>query len=75
MSDKKYRRQKKDGYEFYDEILLGSNLGYVPTIVNFLEAYDFSGKMIVLFATSGGSGFGNTVKELQEMRLSQKAAC
>ena len=25
----------------------------------------FSGKKIVLFATSGGSGFGNTVKELQ----------
>ena len=37
-----------------------------PTIVNtFLEAYDFSGKKIVLFATSGGSGFGNTGKELQ----------
>ena len=37
-----------------------------PTIVNtFLEAYDFRGKKIVLFATSGGSGFGNTVKELQ----------
>ena len=37
-----------------------------PTIINtFLEAYDFSDKKIVLFATSGGSGFGNTVKELQ----------
>ncbi len=37
-----------------------------PTIINtFLEAYDFSGKKIVLFATSGGSGFGNTVRELQ----------
>lgn len=37
-----------------------------PTIVNtFLEKYDFSGKKIILFATSGGSGFGNTVKELQ----------
>lgn len=37
-----------------------------PTIINtFLETYDFSGKKIVLFATSGGSGFGNTVKELQ----------
>ena len=31
----------------------------------FLEKYDFSGKKIVLFATSGGSGFGNTVKELK----------
>ena len=27
--------------------------------------YDFSGKKIVLFATSGGSGFGNTVSELK----------
>lgn len=30
-----------------------------------MEKYDFTGKKIVLFATSGGSGFGNTVKELQ----------
>lgn len=37
-----------------------------PTIINtFLEKYDFTGKKIVLFATSGGSGFGNTIKELQ----------
>lgn len=37
-----------------------------PTIVNsFLEAYDFSGKNIVLFATSGGSGFGKTSEELR----------
>ena len=38
-----------------------------PTIINsFLEAYDFSGKTIVLFATSGGSGFGQTVAGLQD---------
>ena len=52
----------------YDEILIGFPIWWyvAPTIVNtFLEAYDFSGKKIVLFATSGGSGFGNTVKELQ----------
>ena len=37
-----------------------------PTIINtFLESYDFSGKRIILFATSGGSGFGNTVSELK----------
>ena len=37
-----------------------------PTIINtFLEKYDLTGRKIVLFATSGGSGFGNTVKELQ----------
>lgn len=37
-----------------------------PTIINtFLEAYNFSGKTIVLFATSGGSGFGQTVAGLE----------
>ena len=37
-----------------------------PTIINsFLESYDFSGKTIVLFATSGGSGFGKTVEGLK----------
>jgi len=37
-----------------------------PHIINsFLESYDFSNKKIILFATSGGSGFGETVKNLQ----------
>ena len=52
----------------YDEIILGFPIWWyvAPTIVNtFLEKYNFSGKKIILFATSGGSGFGNTVKELQ----------
>ena len=31
----------------------------------FLESYDFSGKTIILFATSGGSGFGKTVDNLK----------
>ena len=36
-----------------------------PTIINtFLENYDFSGKKVVLFATSGGSGFGKAVQGL-----------
>ena len=38
-----------------------------PTIImTFLEAYDFSGKVIVPFATSGGSGLGKTCQTLQE---------
>ena len=38
-----------------------------PTIINtFLESYDFSGKKIILFATSGGSGFGETLKHLSK---------
>lgn len=37
-----------------------------PTIVNtFLESYDFTGKTIILFATSGGSGFGKTAADLK----------
>ena len=37
-----------------------------PTIINrFLETYDFSGKKIILFATSGGSGFGKTAEKLR----------
>lgn len=32
-----------------------------PTIINtFLESYDFSGKTVIPFATSGGSGMGKT---------------
>ncbi|MDO4175350.1 MAG: flavodoxin [Eubacteriales bacterium] len=39
-----------------------------PSIIDtFLESYDFSGKKIVLFATSGGSGFGKTAQRLQKI--------
>lgn len=39
-----------------------------PAIIRtFLEAYDFSGKVIVPFATSGGSGLGKTAETLQEL--------
>lgn len=52
----------------YDMVYLGFPIWWyvAPTLINtFLEAYDFSGKKIALFATSGGSGFGNTAAELQ----------
>ena len=52
----------------YDVIFLGFPIWWyvAPTIINtFLEAYDFSGKTLVLFATSGGSGFGKTVEGLK----------
>lgn len=71
MKDKKIRPEIKNNdidMSQYDEIILGFPIWWyvAPTIVNtFLEKYDFSGKKIILFATSGGSGFGNTVKELQ----------
>lgn len=52
----------------HDVILLGFPIWWyvAPTIINtFLERYDFSGKTIILFATSGGSGFGKTAAGLQ----------
>lgn len=52
----------------YDVIFLGFPIWWyvAPTIINtFLEAYDFSGKTIILFATSGGSGLGKTVEKLK----------
>ena len=71
MNDKTFRPAiaNKDAHiEDYDTIFVGFPIWWyvAPTIINtFLECYDFSGKKIVLFATSGGSGFGNTVEELK----------
>ena len=52
----------------YDTIFIGFPIWWyvAPHIVNsFLESYDFAGKTIVVFATSGGSGLGNTIAELK----------
>ena len=54
--------------EKYDVIFVGFPIWWyvAPTIINtFLESYDFAGKTIILFATSGGSGFGKTVDALK----------
>lgn len=71
MQDKTFRPAiaGKDAHiEDYDTIFVGFPIWWyvAPTIINtFLEKYDFSGKKIVLFATSGGSDFGKTVEELK----------
>lgn len=52
----------------YDVVFLGFPIWWyvAPTIINtFLESYDFTGKKVILFATSGGSKFGKTVEELR----------
>ncbi|MBQ4122299.1 NAD(P)H-dependent oxidoreductase [bacterium] len=52
----------------YDIVFLGFPIWWyvAPTIINtFLEKYDFSHKKIVLFATSGGSGFGKTIDNIR----------
>ena len=52
----------------YDVIFLGFPIWWytAPTIINtFLESYDFTGKTVVLFASSGGSGLGKSAAELR----------
>ena len=52
----------------YDRVFVGFPIWWyiAPTIINtFLESADFAGKTIILFATSGGSGFGKAVEYLQ----------
>ena len=54
----------------YDTILLGFPIWWyvAPNIIlTFLESYDFTGKKIVLFATSGGSQFGETAAEIKKV--------
>ncbi len=54
----------------YDVIFVGFPIWWytAPTIIKtFLEAYGFDGKVIVPFATSGGSGLGKTAATLQEV--------
>lgn len=71
MSDKSFLPPLADQaahVEDYDTVFLGFPIWWytAPTIVNtFLESYDFTGKTIILFATSGGSGFGKTAADLK----------
>ena len=55
--------------EQYDTVLIGFPIWWYvePRIVDtFLESYDFSGKTVIPFATSGGSGIGGAEKSLRE---------
>lgn len=71
MNDPSFRpaiADKSASIEAYDVIFVGFPIWWyvAPTLINtFLESYDFSGKTIVPFATSGGSGFGKTVEKLR----------
>ncbi|HJB29923.1 MAG TPA: NAD(P)H-dependent oxidoreductase [Candidatus Blautia faecavium] len=59
--------EKSTDLTAYDSIFLGFPIWWytAPTIIrSFLENNDFSGKTLILFATSGGSGMGKTDAEL-----------
>lgn len=70
MNDKSFRpevKNKVDNMNDYDTVLIGFPIWWyvAPTIINtFLEQYSFAGKKVIPFATSGGSGMGNTNAEL-----------
>ena len=71
MNDRTFRPPLADRDAHVEDcgtIFLGFPIWWytAPTIVStFLESYDFSGKTIVLFATSGGSGLGRTAADLR----------
>ena len=72
MNDPKSRPEIVTGdlsIQDYDTIFLGFPIwwGTAPKVVHtFLEKYDFSGKRIIIFATSGSSGLGNTANTLKQ---------
>ena len=70
MRDEKSRPEiavKRDNMAEYDVIFVGFPIWWYvsPTIINtFLESYDLTGKTVIPFATSGGSGMGKTNEKL-----------
>jgi len=64
-----------ENMEQYDIVFIGYPIwwGEAPRIVStFVESYDFSGKTIIPFATSGGSGMGKTNEGLEKSCLGAK---
>ena len=73
MNDRSSRpaiASKVENMEQYDAVFVGFPVWWYrePSIIDtFMEAYDFSGKKVIPFCTSGGSGLGDTAKNLQEL--------
>ena len=73
MKDKSSRPaigNKVDDMEQYQIVFVGFPIWWYrePSIIDtFIEAYDFAGKTIVTFATSGGSGLGESTSNIQEL--------
>lgn len=75
LSSRPAIKGKCDNINDYDVIFVGFPIWWyvAPTIINtFLESYDLSGKTIVPFATSGGSGMGDTNKVLKPSCVNSK---
>ena len=72
MQDKKSRptiTSKLADMKDYDTVYVGFPIWWYtcPTIINtFMEAYDFQGKTVIPFATSGGSGIKKACEDLKK---------
>jgi flavodoxin len=72
MADPKSRptiQNKIPDFDDYDTFFVGFPIWWyrAPTLINtFLESYDFAGKTLVVFATSGSSGLGKTEALLKD---------
>ena len=58
---------KIENFAEYEKVLIGFPIWYgcAPNVVNtFCSGYDWSGKKVAAFATSGGSGIGKTAQKL-----------
>lgn len=78
MNDRSCRpaiRDAVENMETYDVVFVGFPIWWYrePSIIDtFMEAYDFSGKTVVPFATSGGSAMGEAGKNMQALAAGAK---
>ena len=77
MADRNCRPEIKNKTDIskYDYIFVGFPIWWYrePSIIDtFIESYDFSGKTIIPFATSGGSGLGEAPNNMQRLAPSAR---
>ena len=78
MNDRSCRpaiAEKKDNMADYDVVFVGFPVWWYrePSIIDtFMEQYDFAGKTVVPFATSGMSPIGDSGKNMQELAKGAK---
>ena len=66
---------KVENMDQYSTVFVGFPIWWYrePSIIDtFMEAYDFDGKTVIPFATSGGSGLGDAAKNMQELAKGAK---